>query len=63
MIGGLAYLIGLSSQSLANQGSAISWSLPLLGADLVAFSGLFMVWRSAQAKLFSSANPFQGGPT
>lgn len=62
MIGALAYLIGLSSQFLANHGSSVSWTLPLLGADLVAFSGLFMVWRAARASRSFSAHPFQGDP-
>lgn len=46
MIGGLAYAIGASSQMLADSGFAASWTYPLLGADLVAFAGLPMVWRA-----------------
>lgn len=34
MIGGLALGIGVASQGLAESGSAASWTIPLLGADL-----------------------------
>lgn len=43
MIGGLALGIGVVSQHLAEAGSAASWTIPLLAADFVAFSGLLMV--------------------
>jgi predicted MFS family arabinose efflux permease len=49
MIGGLALAIGMVSQLLADAGSADSWTLPLLAADLIAFSGLVMVWRAVRA--------------
>lgn len=49
MIGGLALAIGMVSQRLADAGSAESWTLPLLAADLIAFSGLVMVWRAVRA--------------
>jgi predicted MFS family arabinose efflux permease len=49
MIGGLALGIGVISQYLADIGSRQSWTLPLLGADLIAFCGLPMVWRAARA--------------
>jgi predicted MFS family arabinose efflux permease len=49
MIGGLALCIGVFSQFLAESGSTASWTLPLLMADLVAFSGLLMVWRAVRA--------------
>lgn len=49
MVGGLALGIGVASQQLAAAGSSISWTIPLLCADAVAFSGLFMVWRAARA--------------
>jgi len=56
MIGGLAYAIGVTSQMLAESGSAASWSLPLLGADLVAFAGLPMVWRAVRANASAQQN-------
>lgn len=49
MIGGLALAIGMVSQRLADAGAADSWTLPLLAADLIAFSGLVMVWRAVRA--------------
>jgi predicted MFS family arabinose efflux permease len=49
MVGGLALAIGMVSQRLADAGSADSWTLPLLGADLIGFSGLVMVWRAVRA--------------
>jgi len=49
MIGGLALGIGVMSQHLADTGSTQSWTLPLLMADLIAFSGLLMVWRATRA--------------
>ncbi len=49
MIGGLAYGIGLSSQMLADSGATASWTYPLLAADVVAFSGLLMVWKAIRA--------------
>lgn len=55
MIGGLAYAIGVTSQMLAERGVAASWSYPLLGADLVAFAGLPMVWLAVRAS--SAAQP------
>lgn len=48
MIGGLALAIGVASQGLAESGSAASWTIPLLGADLIAFAGLVMVWRAVR---------------
>lgn len=49
MVGGLALAIGMVSQRLADAGSADSWTLPLLAADLIGFSGLVMVWRAVRA--------------
>jgi acylphosphatase len=49
MIGGLYYAIGASSQMQAESGFAASWTYPLLGADIVAFAGLPMVWRAVRA--------------
>lgn len=46
MVGALAYAMGAASQHLADAGSAASWTWPLLGGDLVAFSGLLMLWRA-----------------
>ncbi len=48
MIGGLALAIGMVSQRLAESGSAASWTIPLLGADLTSFAGLVMVWRAVR---------------
>ena len=48
MIGGLSLGIGIMSQHLADTGSSQSWTLPLLVADLIAFSGLIMVWRAVR---------------
>lgn len=48
MIGGLSLGIGIMSQHLADAGSSQSWTLPLLMADLIAFSGLIMVWRAVR---------------
>lgn len=48
MIGGLALAIGVTSQSLAERGLTGTWTIPLLAADLIAFSGLAMVWRAVR---------------
>ena len=49
MIGGLALCVGVVSQYLADTGSTASWTIPLLAADIVAFSGLLMLWRAVRA--------------
>jgi hypothetical protein len=55
MIGALALAIGVISQNLAAAGSTQSWTLPILMADLIAFCGVPMAWRAAQAKAGSTA--------
>ncbi|MEN9289167.1 MAG: hypothetical protein RL317_790 [Pseudomonadota bacterium] len=55
MIGGLALGVGVVSQYLADSGSALSWTLPLLGADLIAFCGLPMIWCAARAGISQPA--------
>ena len=60
MIGALAYGIGLASQHLAESGSTASWTWPLLGADLIAFSGLLMVWRAVRARISVPTHLFEG---
>ena len=49
VIGGLGLAIGMTSQRLAAAGSPQSWTLPLLGADLVAALALIFVWLAATA--------------
>lgn len=44
MIGGLAMAIGVGSEWLAAAGRADAWTLPLLGADLVAFLSVGFLW-------------------
>ena len=46
MIGGLTVAVGATSQALAEGGVRLCWTLPLRGADLIAFAGLWMVWRA-----------------
>jgi len=48
MMGGLTLAIGATSQALADAGVTLSWTWPLLGADVIAFSGLWMVWRATR---------------
>ena len=48
MIGGLTLAIGAISQALADAGVQMSWTWPLLGADVIAFSGIWMVWRATR---------------
>jgi hypothetical protein len=48
MIGGLTLAIGATSQALADAGVTLSRTWPLLGADVIAFSGLWMVWRATR---------------
>jgi hypothetical protein len=48
MIGGLTLAIGATSQALADAGVTLSWTWPLLGADVIAFLGLWMVWRATR---------------
>ena len=48
MIGGLTLAIGAISQALADAGVQLSWTWPLLGADVIAFSGIWMVWRATR---------------
>ncbi len=55
MIGGLALGVGVVSQYLSDSGSALSWTLPLLGADLIAFCGLPMIWCAARAGISQPA--------
>lgn len=62
MIGGLALAIGVASQRLAESGSSASWTIPLLGADLIAFAGLVMVWRAVRHSTKVSSSEFQGEP-
>ena len=60
MIGGLALGVGVVSQYLADSGSALSWTLPLLGADLIAFCGLPMIWCAARAGISQPAYSRKG---
>lgn len=46
MIGGLAMAIGLSSDWLARTGHAQIWTMPLIGADLIAFLSLGFLWAA-----------------
>ena len=62
MIGGLALAIGMVSQRLAESGSAASWTIPLLGADLTSFAGLVMVWRAVRHTTQISPTDSQGEP-
>lgn len=49
MIGGLAMAIGAGSEWLAGAGQADAWTLPLLGADMVAFTALIFLWAAYRA--------------
>lgn len=60
MIGGLALGIGVVSQHLAEAGSTASWTIPLLFADLIALSGLLMVWRVVRARTAHPNHPHEG---
>lgn len=60
MIGGLALGIGVVSQHLAETGSTASWTIPLLFADLIALSGLLMVWRAVRARTAHPNHPHEG---
>lgn len=60
MIGGLALGIGVVSQHLAEAGSTASWTIPLLFADLIALSGLLMVWRAVRARTAHPNHPHEG---
>jgi hypothetical protein len=62
MIGALALAIGVASQRLAEAGSTVSWTIPLLGADLIAFSGLLMIWRAVRARASHPAHSHKGEP-
>lgn len=62
MIGGLTLAIGATSQALADAGVRMSWTWPLLGADLIAFLGLIMVWRASRHPA-ADASPQRGDGT
>lgn len=49
MIGGLAMAIGVGSDWLAGTGRANTWTWPLLGADLIAFTSLGFLWGAYRA--------------
>ena len=50
MVGGLSLAVGAISQFLSEHGSTASWTSPLLGADIIAFSGLWMIGRAARVR-------------
>lgn len=54
MIGGLGLAIGMVSERLAEAGSRASWTIPLLGADLVAGIALLFVWLATESGCRSS---------
>lgn len=60
IIGGLTLGIGVTSQHLVDAGSAQSWTLPLFGADLIAFLGLPMLWLAVRAGAAVTATSQQG---
>lgn len=49
MIGGLAVLVGVASDALAARGVAGSWTWPLLGADLLAMTGIAALFACRRA--------------
>lgn len=50
MVGGLGLAVGVASQALAEHGWTQSWTVPLLGADIIAFSGLLLIGFAARVR-------------
>jgi hypothetical protein len=55
MVGVLGLLIGAASDALAAQGRADSWTWPLLGADLVAMTGILALFAAVRRQTPASA--------
>jgi hypothetical protein len=54
MLGGLAVLIGATSDRLLAEGSAASWTIPLLAADLLASLGILCLFAAARTRAGSA---------
>jgi hypothetical protein len=48
MVGALGLVIGAASDALAAQGRADSWTWPMLGADLVAMTGILALFAAVR---------------
>lgn len=50
MMGGLSLAIGALSEALAQAGWANSWTIPMLGADVIALGSISLLWLASRHK-------------